>query len=100
MMVLRKGHPKSFVKYFFYSTLSSIKLTSEAHFKVATQQFPSHDIWKLLGSSKGFWTFSHLKVFVQSLGGNFRVQIKRPICNRILMSDVAETLQVRIVETY
>ena len=95
-----KDIPKSFVKYFLYSTLSSIKLTSEAHFKVATQQFPSHDIWKLLGSSKGFWTFSHLKVFVQSLGGNFRVQIKRPICNRILMSDVAETLQIRIVETY
>ena len=30
---------KSFVKYFFYSTLSSIKLTSEAHFKVVTQHF-------------------------------------------------------------
>ena len=34
-----KDIPKSFVKYFLYSTLSSIKLTSEAHFKVVTQHF-------------------------------------------------------------
>ena len=33
-----KDIPKSFVKYFLNSTQSSIKLTSEAHFKAVTQR--------------------------------------------------------------